>query len=79
MPVNFQCFGIAISQDTQISIFFEWPRKVDKIAVSSCNQRSIGQTRADRFGHVERGRALQDLFDSPIRKLDLNAVCHRLH
>src|ERR1700737_2300603 len=77
MPVNFECLRIAIGQEAKLGVFLERTGKVDEIAISFGHQRGIGQTLANRFGDLERGRSLGDIFHGPVRKPNLNAVCHR--
>ncbi len=78
MPVDLKRFGIAISQQPKVGVFFERPGNVNQIAVSLGNESGIGQTLADRFSDIERGRPLGNFFHASVRKLDLDAVCHRL-
>src|SRR5271166_4178982 len=78
MPVDFERLGIFLVQKTEIGVFFERTGEVDEIAVSLGHQSRIRQPRADGLCNVESGRAFGNIFHASIRKLHMNAVCHKV-
>src|SRR4051794_23850696 len=78
MPINFEGLRIAISQKPKIGIFFQRLGNINEIAVGFGNERGVGQTLANRFSDIERGRPFRDFFHTSVRKFDMDAVCHRL-
>src|SRR5208283_41385 len=78
MPVNFQRLRILFHQNAQVGIFLERPGEVDEIAVGFRGQSRICQPRADGLRDIERSRAPGDVLHASIRKLHMNAICHKL-
>ena len=78
MPVNFKRLGIAIGQQAKVGIFFQRLGDVDEIAVGFGDESGISQTLANGFSDIERGRPFRDFFHTSVRKLDMDAVCHKL-
>src|SRR6266849_5231933 len=78
MTVNLQRLRILVSQQAEIGIFFQRLSQIDEIAVGLRHERGVGQSRADRLGNVKRGRPLGNFFHASIRKLHMNAVCHKV-
>ena len=78
MPVHLERLGIFIVQEAKIGIFFEGTSKVDEIAVGFGHQSRIRQSRTDGLRNLQRRRALGNIFNASIRKLHMNAICHRV-
>ena len=77
MTVNFQCFGIFVGQKTQVGIFLKRTGKVDEVTVGFGHESRIRQPLADGLRNIERRRALGNILHAPVRKLHMNAVCHK--
>src|SRR5271165_2132932 len=78
MPVNFQRLWILFHQNAQLGVFLERPGEVDEIAVGFRGQSRICQPRADGLLDIERSRAPRNVLHASIRKLHMNAICHKL-
>src|SRR5271155_3026430 len=78
MPVNFQGLRIFILQKTKIGIFLERTGEINEIAISLRHQSSVRQPGADRLRNIKRRRALGHILHASIRKLHMNAVCHKV-
>src|SRR5258708_37454920 len=78
MPVNFQRLGIAILEQAQIGIFFEWLGQVDEIAIGFRDECGVGEPQADGLRDVERGGACGNFLHAAVGELHMNAVCHKV-
>src|SRR5580704_18416006 len=77
MPVNLQRLRIFVSQKAKVGIFFQRTGEVNEVAIGFGCQSGICQPRADGLRNVERSRPLGNILHAPIRKLYMNAVCHK--
>src|SRR5579871_6181492 len=73
---NLERFRVLFRKNAKRRVFFQRPSKVDQITVGLGHQCGISETRADRLRDIERGRALRNVLDATVGKLDVNAVGH---
>src|SRR5271163_2718213 len=78
MPINVQRLGIFVLQETEVRIFFQRLGEIDQIAIRFRRQGCVRQPWTDRLSNIQRSRALGNILNAPIRKLHMNAVCHKL-
>jgi hypothetical protein len=78
MPIDFECLGVLLSEESEIGITLQRLREVNEISIGFRNERNIGQTWAEALGNLERSRALGNFFVASIRKFYMNAFGHDL-
>ena len=86
MPIDFQRLGIAIGQQTQLSIAFQRTGQIDQgslgvIAVGRNRrdlrrQRSVRQSRTDPFRDIQRSGSLRHFFHASIRQFYFDLFRH---
>src|SRR5262249_2556229 len=77
MPVHLQGFRILVGDQPKVGIFLEWTRKINQIAVRSRDHSRISQPWTDQLGYVQSGAAFGNFLFASVRKLYMNALCHK--
>src|ERR1700728_2420932 len=77
MPIDFQRLWIALFQKTQVRVFLKRTSEINEVAVSFSSQSRIRQPRADGLRNIKGSGGLGNILHASIRKLHMNAICHK--